>query len=202
MLYVPPSVATARQASACRAETFGVGGLDVCLVFLSTFLFKMSESFRIRFATSQDADTIAWHRARMFQDMGDVSVDAFETLRKKARACIEEWLERGAYVGWLATPAARPEIIIAGAGVQVEPILPRPSGPSAIGEGRQGTIVNVFTEPEWRRRGLAGLLIKEIIAWSRREHLDRLLLHASDEGRSLYQRLGFVAHNEMRFVDE
>src|SRR6267142_644265 len=93
---------------------------------LSTFFFKMSESFRIRFATSQDADTIAWHRARMFQDMGDVSVDAFETLRKKARSCIEEWLERGAYVGWLASPADRPEIIIGGAGVQVEPILPRP----------------------------------------------------------------------------
>ena len=76
----------------------------------------MSESFRIRFATSQDADAIAWHRARMFQDMGDVSVDAFETLRKKARACIEEWLERGAYVGWLASPADKPKIIIAGAG--------------------------------------------------------------------------------------
>src|SRR3979411_2438626 len=111
----------------------------------------MSESFRIRFATSQDADTIAWHRARMFQDMGDVSVDAFETLRKKARACIEEWLERGAYVGWLASPAHRPGIII---------------------------------------------------ACSTREHRGRLLLPASDEGRSLYQRLGFVAHNEMRFVDE
>jgi len=160
------------------------------------------ESFRIRFATSQDADTIAWHRARMFRDMGDVSVDAFETLRKKAHACIEEWLERGAYVGWLASPADRPEIIIGGAGVQVEPILPRPSGPSTIGEGRQGTIVNVFTEPEWRRRGLAGLLIKEIVAWSRREHLDQLLLHASDEGRALYQRLGLVAHNQRRFVAE
>src|SRR6266446_2586660 len=49
---------------------------------------------------------------------GMFSVDAFETLRKKAkaRACIEEWLERGAYVGWLASRADRPEIIIGGAG--------------------------------------------------------------------------------------
>jgi len=84
----------------------------------------------------------------------------------------------------------------------VQPILPRPLAPSAIGEGRQATIVNVFTEPEWRRRGIAGLLIKEIIAWSKREHLDRLLLHASDEGRCLYERLGFIANNEMRFVDD
>ena len=138
----------------------------------------------------------------MFQDMGDVSDDAFETLRTKARACIEEWVDRGSYVGWLASTADEPETIVGGAGVQLQPILPRPLSPAAIGEGRQGTIVNVFTEPEWRRRGIAGLLIKEIIDWSRRERLDRLLLHASNEGRSLYERLGFVANNEMRFVDD
>src|SRR5438552_5003146 len=71
---------TARPVSACSAESFGVGGLDGCLVFLSTltnqlstFLCKMSESFRIRLATAADANIIAWHRARMFQGMGDLS---------------------------------------------------------------------------------------------------------------------------------
>jgi len=66
--------------------------------------------------------------------------------------------------------------------------------------GRQGTIVNVFTEPQWRRRGIAGRLVKEIIAWSKNECLDRLLLHASDDGRSVYERLGFIAGNEMYFA--
>jgi predicted GNAT family acetyltransferase len=60
--------------------------------------------------------------------------------------------------------------------------------------------VNVFTEPQWRRRGIAGRLVKEIITWSRNEQIDRLLLHASDDGRSVYERLGFIAGNEMRFV--
>src|SRR6266513_5089454 len=48
------------------------------------------------------------------------------------------------------------------------------------------TIINVFTEPQWRRHEIAGLLIKGIVAWSKSERLDRLILHASDEGRSLY----------------
>jgi predicted GNAT family acetyltransferase len=91
-------------------------------------------------------------------------------------------------------------MIVAGAGVQLQPILPRPLDVSTIGEGRQGTIVNVFTEPQWRQCGIAGLLIKEIIIWSKNEQIDRLVLHASDEGRSVYERLGFVASNEMRFV--
>ncbi len=160
----------------------------------------MPDTFRIRRATAQDAGIVAWHRARMFQDMGDVSRDAFETLRAKARVRLKEWLDSGDYVGWLATSADQPEMVIGGAGVQLQPILPRPVNAATVGEGRQGTVVNVFTEPQWRRRGIAGLLIKEIITWSKDEHLDRLLLHASDEGRSLYERLGFIAGNEMRFV--
>ena len=158
------------------------------------------DTFQIRRATAQDADVIAWHRARMFQDMGDVSGDAFEILRTNARARLEQWIHNGNYMGWLASPAAEPELIVAGAGVQLQPILPRPVDVSTIGEGRQGTIVNVFTEPQWRRRGIAGLLIQEIIIWSKNEQLDRLILHASDEGRSIYEKLGFVASNEMRFV--
>jgi len=158
----------------------------------------VSNSFKIRRAAVRDADVIAWQRARMFQDMGDVSGDAFEILRTTARARLEQWIDSGDYIGWLEAPADKPEKIVGGAGIQLQPILPRPVNTSRIGEGRQGTIINVFTEPQWRRRGIASLLIKEIVAWSKSERLDRLILHASDQGRPIYERLGFVASNEMR----
>ncbi len=161
-----------------------------------------SDIFQIRRATAQDADIISWHRARMFQDMGDVLGDAFEILRAKARTRLEHWIDNRNYIGWLAAPADKPEMIVAGAGVQLQPILPRPLDISTIGESRQGTIVNVFTEPQWRQRGIAGLLIKEIIIWSKNEQIDRLVLHASDEGRSIYERLGFITSNEMRFMGD
>jgi GNAT superfamily N-acetyltransferase len=134
----------------------------------------------------------------MFQDMGEASPDAFETLRAKGRARIEEWLERGDYIGWLASLPDQPETVIAGAGIQLQPILPRPLSYTIIGQGRQAIIVNVFTEPQWRRRGIASFLTKEIISWSRSEHVDRVVLHASNEGRLVYERLGFIATNEMR----
>jgi GNAT superfamily N-acetyltransferase len=162
----------------------------------------MPDSFSIRRATAHDAEIVASHRARMFQDMGEVSGDAFETLRGKARVRIAEWIERGDYAGWLASPVDQPEVVVAGAGIQLHPILPRPLTTSKISEGRQGTIVNVFTEPEWRRRGIGSLLMQEIIAWSKREGIDRLLLHASADGRSIYEKLGFIESNEMRFVGE
>src|SRR5207249_2498399 len=93
--------------------------------------------------------------------------------------------------------------VIAGAGVIIREVPPFPirhkNGEITIAEGRQGLIVNVFTEPDWRRRGLAQLLMEQIIAWSREQRLDGLVLHASDDGRVLYEKLGFVPTTEMSF---
>jgi len=162
----------------------------------------MQSNFRIRRATAQDAVIIASHRARMFRDMGKVSGDGFEILKAKSQAKLEEWIVTGDYAGWLATAEDEPEAIVGGAGVQLQRILPRPVDLATIGRGLQGTVVNVFTEPHYRRRGVASMLMKEIITWSKTVGIDRLLLHASKEGRSVYERLGFIASNEMRFVGD
>jgi hypothetical protein len=45
-------------------------------------------------------------------------------------------------------------------------------------------------------------LIQRIIAWSREQRLDGLVLRASAEGRALYERLGFIATNEMKFAGD
>jgi GNAT superfamily N-acetyltransferase len=44
------------------------------------------------------------------------------------------------------------------------------------------------------------MLLQRIIEWARAERLDRLVLHASEEGRALYERFGFVTSNEMRLA--
>ena len=161
----------------------------------------MSEAFHVRLATPADADMIARHRARMFRDMGDVPPELFDEFRAKAKVAIEKMLARGEYVGWLASPDSAPDNIIGGAGLQLQRALPRPftsADGTKVSDGRLGVIINVFTEPEWRRRGVAEKLLRRIIEWARAEHVDRIILHASDEGRSLYERLGFVVSNEMR----
>lgn len=159
--------------------------------------------FEIRLAGVSDAALIASHRARMFQEMGLVPEPLFETYRARCESRLREMLATGAYIGWLAWPNESPDQIVAGVGVQLRSVLPHPvegpGGEVSIAEGRHAIIINVFTEPEWRRRGAAKLLLEQIIAWSRTERLDRLVLHASDEGRLLYEKMGFVQTNEMRF---
>jgi len=163
----------------------------------------MTAGFVVRRATLADVHIIARHRAEMFTDMGQLPPALREPLVAAAVQYLEVAVPAAEYVGWLATPAASPEQIVAGAGVQVRRVLPHPLVlPDAItlANGRQGIVLNVFTERAWRRRGLAALLMDEVLSWARASGLDTLVLHASGEGRPLYERLGFAPTNEMRFA--
>jgi GNAT superfamily N-acetyltransferase len=161
--------------------------------------------FVIRRAAVNDAAVIAEQRARMFQDMGDISAGIFNEFRVASQQWTERAIASGEYVGWLAAPRETPDVIIGGAGAQLRQTPPHPCRPprdGQFGKGRHAIVLNVFTEPEWRKRGVGALLMEELLRWARAEKLDRLVLHASDQARSLYERLGFIATNEMRFNGE
>ena len=156
--------------------------------------------FLIRRAEHGDAAVIARHRAGMFHAMGEISDDAYPGFLAASQEWTERGLTSGEYVGWLAVPKSQPDLIVAGAGVQLRQVPPHPSRDGKkFAKGRHAIVLNVFTEPGWRKRGAANLLMEEILRWARAEKLDRLVLHASDQARSLYERMGFIATNEMRF---
>lgn len=160
----------------------------------------------VRRATPADAAAIARHRCRMFEDMGRLPAPALAELHAGTTAYLVDALARGEYVGWLASPEGETTAIVAGAGVQLRRVLPhpadRPGDGAAVAEGRHAIVLNVFTERAWRRRGVAELLLRHVLAWARDQRLNRLVLHASAEGRGLYERLGFIASNEMHFAGE
>ena len=157
--------------------------------------------FTIRPATAADAPIIARHRAEMFTDMGVLPSAIYQSLVDETVRYLERAMPAGEYLGWLAAPGGSAADIVAGAGVQRRRVLPHPSATGenvVLASGRQAIVLNVFTEPAWRRRGLARLLMAEILGWARSVALDTLVLHASDAGRPLYEELGFDATNEMR----
>src|SRR5438477_11966920 len=58
-------------------------------------------------------------------------------------------------------------------------------------ESRRATVLNVYTDPLYRRRGNARLLMEAMIDWCKHEGFARVNLHASDSSRHLYESLGF-----------
>lgn len=161
----------------------------------------MTDPIVIRLATPVDAPVLGKHRTAMFRDIGTIHPSSEAALHDASTGYFETALASGEYVGWVAYQRDDPARIVAGAGVQLRVLLPRPE-PKGQGLllGREGLILNVYVDPAWRRRGLARRLMQEILIWAAGAGVARLVLHASTEGRPLYESLGFVASNEMRYA--
>jgi len=166
----------------------------------------MRSDILIRRATLADIDIVAHHRAAMFLAMGLATPAVVDRLTLETLAYLREAMPRGEYVGWLASFASHPGDTVAGAGVQIRRVLPfprrLPDGGADVAHGHQGIVLNVYTEPAFRRQGLARRLIQEILAWAQESKLDSLVLHAAPDGRPLYEQMGFVPTNEMRFTGD
>ncbi len=66
----------------------------------------------------------------------------------------------------------------------------KPPNPSFI-SGRTGTVMNVYTKKEFRRRGIAGKLLKMLLNEAEELGLDFVELKATDAGYELYKSVGF-----------
>jgi GNAT superfamily N-acetyltransferase len=161
----------------------------------------MPEPFGIRPATADDAQILARHRAAMFRDMGELPDQLWDELVEASATSLEQTLLSGEYHGWLASPPEHPAEIVASAGVLLRPMIPRPdAGSGTLLFGPQALILNVYTEPPWRRRGLAALLMRHIMDWAEARGIRVLVLQASDDGRLLYEKLGFRPTHEMQYL--
>jgi GNAT superfamily N-acetyltransferase len=161
-----------------------------------------SRPFVISRATADEAGIIARHRADMYRDMGQLPDGTDALLVDVTTHVLREAMAAGEYVGWLASSTDGAGAIVGGGGALLRRRLPRviatPTPHLAV--GREALIVNVFVEPAWRRQGIARAILQEIVSWAVAEQFDSIVLHASEEGRALYESMGFRATNEMRYA--
>ncbi len=151
--------------------------------------------FETRMATIADAAQISSHRRAMFEAMGRGTVESLDAMTRGFEPWVHSRLADGRYMGWIISDAGHP---IASAGLLILEWPPHPLDPA--GESR-AYLLNVFVEPAYRRRGLARELIRLCLAETHRRGIRIVSLHASDQGRPIYESLGFRAANEMLFID-
>ena len=136
----------------------------------------------------------------MFRDMRQLASTQEKNLHDATASFLSQAFSRAEYLAWVAEDTAAPPTPIGGAGVQLRPILPRPRhGARDLELGPEAIVLNVYVEPAWRRRGVAETLMRTILDDLAARGIRRIVLHASAEGRRLYERLDSVQTNEMRF---
>jgi len=155
----------------------------------------MSETgIQTRRATLADAALIASHRRAMFEAMGSAVPGVLDEMTRNFEPWLLPRLADGRYTGWITTHEDRP---IASAGLLILDWPPHPRDPAGT---ERAYILNVYADPDYRRRGLARTLVGLCLAEASRRNIRITSLHASDEGRPLYEKQGFTASNEMLFV--
>ncbi len=150
------------------------------------------DGYFLRPVTPNDANTIAFQRASMFRDMASISDEEAVELAKASEAWMSRLLQSGEYLGWFVL---RENSIVAGGGIHLREMGPIPG---CFRLGRWGHIANVYTDPAHRRRGLARLLMNTILDWADLNSIDHLTLAASEDGRRLYESLGFTSTADMK----
>ena len=149
-----------------------------------------------RMATVEDAALITRHRKAMFADMRDASDAVLEKMAQHFDPWVRRMLSAGKYVGWIVSDGKRD---IASAGLLVLDWAPHFLDPASE---QRAYVLNVFVEPDYRRRGLAQALTNDCMEEARNRGIRFIALHASKSGQPVYEKLGFTISNEMLYVSQ
>lgn len=143
----------------------------------------------IRQATQADIPALISLRMRLFCEVGELSDPlADQDLWRATRSYFNTAQADGSACSWLVEVGG--EVVASG----TLALFVRPPYPGNL-SGREAYLLNMYTLPEYRKQGMASALLNAMAAYARAEQLGKVWLHASDEGRPLYERAGFVANS-------
>lgn len=140
----------------------------------------------IRSASAADAKLMAQLRRDMFAELGQVGPT--EDWVSAAQEWFYDHLADLDVHAVLVEDDAR--VVSVGLGV-VQGLPPTPGFPHMV----SASISNMYTVPEFRRRGYGRQVLDRLVQWARKREATRVDLFASSAGRSLYEGFGFSVHD-------
>jgi len=146
-----------------------------------------------RTALPTDAPALASLRVDFLIEAGNMPPDADRAeMERTLLDFFTRALANGSFVAWLALNGDK---IIATSGMSFS------SYPPAYGRGGEVVYVsNMYTLPDYRRRGIAEEIFKRLLAEAKTRGCHKLNLYASDMGRPLYEKFGFHGkHSYMEY---
>lgn len=120
-------------------------------------------------------------------DMSEVERQSYEYYRQA--------LSDGTHIAYLVFDGSR----FAGAGgVSFYRVMPTYHNPS----GRKAYIMNMYTDPDYRRKGIARGTLDRLISDIRERGITSVSLEATEMGRPLYEKYGFVQSEDEMYLPE
>jgi GNAT superfamily N-acetyltransferase len=148
-------------------------------------------TFRLRRATLDDVRDLIAHRVEMWRAIGHHTSREVQTHAAPYRRWLRPRLRSGEVVAYLALVG---DEVVGSGSLWFMPQEPRPGA-----AGREiPYLMSMYTRPENQRQGIASAIVLRLVTVARRSGAARVTLHAADQGRPVYERLGFEPTAEMR----
>lgn len=118
----------------------------------------------------------------------DDSVDMAE-IKKQSYDYYIRALSDGAHVAYMVFDGS---VFVGTGGISFFQVMPTYHNPT----GNKAYIMNIYTNPDYRRMGIANKILDFLVSASREKGISAIFLEATDMGRPLYEKYGFIAMND------
>jgi GNAT superfamily N-acetyltransferase len=148
---------------------------------------RTTDAVTIREATLADLPLLLRYRRAMAEETDGADEAALHRMLAALEPYLRFAIPEGRWHSWIADPGGC-------ASLEIVQWVPGRLDPTP----RRAWIHSLYIEPPFRRRGIARQLTQTIISWCRGQGFEWIYLHASEQGRPLYESLGFEPSSEMR----
>ena len=156
---------------------------------------EKTESLLYRRAGSHDRELLTRLRLEVLRAANGLEEDVdLSRTELESRRYYETCFPEDSHAAWLVFDGE--EVVGTGA-VSFYKVMPTYHNPS----GKKAYIMNMYTRPDYRRRGIARRVLELLTAEAEMRQIDAVTLEATAAGRPLYEAFGFTAmRDEMELL--
>ena len=146
----------------------------------------MVQKFEYKRATMEDIDELVRTRIIVLRAANKLSDDEdMSVVEEESKAYDGRALETGEHIAYLVYDNGA---FVGAGGVSFYQVMPTYHNPT----GKKAYIMNMYTAPEYRRQGIAINTLDLLVKDAKEQGVLQIALEATDMGRPLYERYGFV----------
>ena len=155
----------------------------------------MLEKFKYKKATLEDIDELVRTRVIVLRAANKLPDDEdMSEVEQESYAYYKRALESGEHIAYLVYDNKN---FVGAGGVSFYQVMPTYHNPT----GKKAYIMNMYTAPEYRRLGIAFHTLDLLVKAAKEQGVSQIALEATDMGRPLYEKYGFVKmEDEMELV--
>ena len=154
-----------------------------------------TSKFEYKRATVENIDELVRTRLMVLRAANKLSENVdMSVVEQESFAYYKRALETGEHIAYLVYDNGT---FVGAGGVSFYQVMPTYHNST----GKKAYIMNMYTVPEYRRQGIASYTLDLLVRDAREQGVSQIALEATDMGRPLYERYGFVKmENEMELI--